>query len=349
MAAMEANFRHDMVVIDQQGQNTGVDGFAASLHNTIILALSGASTAPKSKSRNTLPRLVTGDLVSAIAMRRARCRVRPSGDQDHRAERRQRLPPQTDRKRGFPMASWRTSSSLWPRPIRLRAPRVFRYCCWKPTGAEGFQRGQKNSTRSGSMRRTPASCSSTTSSFRPIICSAGVEGRGFYQLMGEAAAGTPCHRYERHHRHRKGARCDGRIRQETARPSARRSGISRTPSSCSPTSRPAEPRRGCSSMIAIAKLLEGKLDVATASMAKYWVTELQSESGRQVSAIPPVGQATSMITPSPGCTATLPHRADLWRVERDHEDADRKEHVIARPPARGGCTLCGRYATVVVT
>ena len=27
----------------------------------------------------------------------------------------------------------------------------------------------------------------------------------------------------------------------------------------------------------IAKLLEGKLDVATASMAKYWVTELQSE------------------------------------------------------------------------
>ncbi|NQZ48539.1 MAG: acyl-CoA dehydrogenase family protein, partial [Erythrobacter sp.] len=30
------DFRHDMVVIDQQAKN-GVDGFAASLHNTVIL------------------------------------------------------------------------------------------------------------------------------------------------------------------------------------------------------------------------------------------------------------------------------------------------------------------------
>ena len=60
------DFRHDMVVVDQQGHK-GVEGFAASLHNVIILPYIVRHGTEEQKQR-WLPRLVTGDLVSAIAM-----------------------------------------------------------------------------------------------------------------------------------------------------------------------------------------------------------------------------------------------------------------------------------------
>ena len=60
------DFRHEMVVIDQQGQH-GVEGFAASLHNTIILPYLVRHGTEEQKKKY-LPRLVSGDLVSAIAM-----------------------------------------------------------------------------------------------------------------------------------------------------------------------------------------------------------------------------------------------------------------------------------------
>ena len=60
------DFRHDMVVIDQQAKN-GVDGFAASLHNTVILPYLVRHGTEEQKKKY-LPKLVTGELVSAIAM-----------------------------------------------------------------------------------------------------------------------------------------------------------------------------------------------------------------------------------------------------------------------------------------
>ena len=60
------DFRHDMVVISKQGEH-GVDGFGASLHNTIILPYLVRHGTEEQKQKY-LPRLVTGDLVSAIAM-----------------------------------------------------------------------------------------------------------------------------------------------------------------------------------------------------------------------------------------------------------------------------------------
>src|SRR3546814_11453374 len=60
------DFRHDLVVLDQQAEK-GVDGFAASLHNVIILPYIVRHGTEEQKKK-WMPRLVSGELVSAIAM-----------------------------------------------------------------------------------------------------------------------------------------------------------------------------------------------------------------------------------------------------------------------------------------
>ena len=60
------DFRHDMVVIDQQGKH-GVDGFGASLHNTIILPYLVRHGTEEQKQKY-LPLLASGEMVGAIAM-----------------------------------------------------------------------------------------------------------------------------------------------------------------------------------------------------------------------------------------------------------------------------------------
>ena len=60
------DFRHEMVVIDQQGKH-GVEGFSASLHNTVILPYLVRHGTEEQKKKY-LPKLVSGELVSAIAM-----------------------------------------------------------------------------------------------------------------------------------------------------------------------------------------------------------------------------------------------------------------------------------------
>ena len=60
------DFRHDMVVVNQVARK-GVDGFAASLHNVICVPYIVRHGTEEQKKR-WLPRLVSGELVSAIAM-----------------------------------------------------------------------------------------------------------------------------------------------------------------------------------------------------------------------------------------------------------------------------------------
>jgi acyl-CoA dehydrogenase len=61
-----ADFRYDVALFEQISRK-GVDGFAASLHNGIILPYVVAHGAEEQKQR-WLPRLCSGDLVAAIAM-----------------------------------------------------------------------------------------------------------------------------------------------------------------------------------------------------------------------------------------------------------------------------------------
>ncbi|MBO9712347.1 acyl-CoA dehydrogenase family protein [Sphingomonas sp.] len=60
------DFRHDVALVEQVGRH-GVDGFALSLHNVIILPYVLAHGTEEQK-RRWLPRLCSGELVSAIAM-----------------------------------------------------------------------------------------------------------------------------------------------------------------------------------------------------------------------------------------------------------------------------------------
>ncbi|WCL55679.1 acyl-CoA dehydrogenase family protein [Gimibacter soli] len=60
------DFRHDIVVVDQVARR-GIEGFAASLHNVIITPYIQTHGTEEQKKR-WLPRLVSGELVSAIAM-----------------------------------------------------------------------------------------------------------------------------------------------------------------------------------------------------------------------------------------------------------------------------------------
>jgi acyl-CoA dehydrogenase len=60
------DFRHDIVVFEQS-QRHGVDGFAVALHNIIILPYILAHGTEEQRSR-WLPKLVSGERVSAIAM-----------------------------------------------------------------------------------------------------------------------------------------------------------------------------------------------------------------------------------------------------------------------------------------
>ncbi|KMS53286.1 acyl-CoA dehydrogenase family protein [Sphingobium cupriresistens] len=60
------DFRHDLVVVDQIARK-GTDGFAASLHNVIVAPYIQLHGTEEQKQR-WLPRMVAGDLVTAIAM-----------------------------------------------------------------------------------------------------------------------------------------------------------------------------------------------------------------------------------------------------------------------------------------
>jgi alkylation response protein AidB-like acyl-CoA dehydrogenase len=60
------DFRHDVVLVETAAKH-GVEGFALSLHNVIILPYILAHGTEEQK-RRWLPRLCSGDLVSAIAM-----------------------------------------------------------------------------------------------------------------------------------------------------------------------------------------------------------------------------------------------------------------------------------------
>ncbi|MEC9017450.1 MAG: acyl-CoA dehydrogenase family protein [Pseudomonadota bacterium] len=60
------DFRHDLVVVDQISRK-GTEGFAASLHNVIVAPYIQLHGTEEQKQR-WLPRMVTGDLVAALAM-----------------------------------------------------------------------------------------------------------------------------------------------------------------------------------------------------------------------------------------------------------------------------------------
>lgn len=266
------DFRHDMVVIDQQAKN-GVEGFAASLHNTIILPYLVRHGTEEQKAKY-LPKLVTGELVSAIAM------SEPDVGSDLQSITTTALKDgngyrlngsktwiSNGQTADFIIVVAKTDPSEGHKGISLML--------LETEGAEGFQRGKK-------LDKVGLDAQDTSELFFDNVfipgdnILGGVEGKGFYQLMGE----LPQERLVIAMGAMTGIEKALDVTVEYVK---QRKAFGKTIWDFQNTQFTLADlkARGTAARVfvndCIEKLLEGKLDVATASMAKYWVTELQSE------------------------------------------------------------------------
>ena len=266
------DFRHDMVVIDQQAKH-GVEGFAASLHNTIILPYLVRHGTEEQKQKY-LPKLVTGELVSAIAM------SEPDAGSDLQSIKTTALKDgngyrlngsktwiSNGQTADFIIVVAKTDPNEGAKGISL--------LLLETEGAEGFQRGKK-------LDKIGLDAQDTSELFFDDVfipadnVLGGVEGKGFYQLMGE----LPQERLVIAMGAMTGIE---KALEVTVDYVKNRKAFGKTIWDFQNTQFTLADlkARGTAARIfvndCIAKLLEGKLDVPTACMAKYWVTELQSE------------------------------------------------------------------------
>ncbi|EAQ28992.1 acyl-CoA dehydrogenase, long-chain specific [Erythrobacter sp. NAP1] len=266
------DFRHDIVVIDQQAKHN-VDGFAASLHNTIILPYLVRYGTEEQKQKY-LPKLVTGELVSAIAM------TEPGVGSDLQSITTTALKDgngyringsktyiSNGQTADFIVVVAKTNPEERAKGISLML--------LETEGAEGFQRGRK-------LDKIGLDAADTSELFFDNVfvpaenVLGGEEGKGFYQLMGELAQ-------ERLVIAMGAATGIEKALETTLDYVKERKAFGQTIWDFQNTQFVLADlkARGTAARVfvndCIAKLLKGELDVATAAMAKYWVTELQSE------------------------------------------------------------------------
>ena len=266
------DFRHDMVVIEQQGRHN-VDGFAASLHNTVILPYLVRHGTEEQKKKY-LPKLVSGELVSAIAM------TEPGVGSDLQSITTTALKDGN----GYRLNGAKTYISngqiadfiiVVAKTDPNQRAKGISLLLLETEGAEGFQRGKK-------LDKIGLDAQDTSELFFDDVfvpaenVLGGEEGKGFYQLMGElpqerliiamgAIAGIE------------------RALDVTVEFVKERKAFGQTVWDFQNTQFVLADlkAKGTAARVfvndCIAKHLDGKLDVPTACMAKYWVTELQSE------------------------------------------------------------------------
>ena len=266
------DFRHDLVVLEQQAAK-GVDGFAASLHNVIILPYVVRHGTEEQKKR-WLPRLVSGELISAIAM------TEPGTGSDLQSVTTTALKDGN----GYRLNGAKTfiSSGQLANFIIVVAKtdpkeraKGISLMCLETEGAEGFRRGKK-------LDKIGQDAADTSELFFDDVfvpgdnVLGGEEGKGFYQLMGE----LPQERLVIAH----GAMLTiERALETTVDYVKQRKAFGQTIWDFQNTQfvlADLKARATAAKVFVndcIAKLLRGELDVTTASIAKYWLTELQGE------------------------------------------------------------------------
>tara|TARA_B100000678_G_scaffold190321_1_gene159125 strand:- start:3521 stop:4684 length:1164 start_codon:yes stop_codon:yes gene_type:complete len=266
------DFRHEMVVIDQQGKH-GVEGFSASLHNTVILPYLVRHGTEEQKKKY-LPKLVTGELVSAIAMTEPGVgsdlqSITTTAIQDGNGYRINGAKTyiSNGQTADFIIVVAKTDPKERAKGISLML--------LETEGAEGFQRGKK-------LDKVGLDAQDTSELFFDDVfvpsdaVLGGVEGQGFYQLMGELPQ-------ERLIIAMGAMTTIERALEETVAYVKDRKAFGKTIWDFQNTQFTLADlkARGTAARIfvndCIAKHLESKLDVPTACMAKYWLTELQGE------------------------------------------------------------------------
>jgi acyl-CoA dehydrogenase len=266
------DFRHDLVLLNQQAEK-GVDGFASSLHNCIILPYVVRHGTEEQKKK-WLPRLVTGELISAIAM------TEPGAGSDLQSITTTAIKDGN----GYRLNGAKTfiSSGQLANFIIVVAKtdpkegaKGISLMCLETDGAEGFRRGKK-------LDKIGQDAADTSELFFDDVylpgdsVLGGVEGRGFYQLMGELP------------QERLSIAIGAMMTIEkaldiTVEYVKQRKAFGKTIWDFQNTQFVLADlkARGTAAKVfindCIAKLLRGELDVTTASIAKYWLTELQGE------------------------------------------------------------------------
>jgi acyl-CoA dehydrogenase len=266
------DFRHDLVVLDQQAAK-GVDGFAASLHNVIILPYIVRHGTQEQK-RRFLPRLVSGELISAIAMTEPGVgsdlqSIATTAVRDGNGYRLNGAKTfiSSGQLANFIVVVAKTDPSQRAKGISL--------LCLETDGADGFRRGKQ-------LDKIGLDAADTSELFFDDVfvpadnLLGGEEGRGFYQLMGELpqerlviAVGAMS--------------VIEKALDTTVEYVKMRKAFGQTIWDFQNTQFVLADlkARGTAAKVflndCIAKLLRGELDVTTASIAKYWLTELQGE------------------------------------------------------------------------
>jgi acyl-CoA dehydrogenase len=267
------DFRHDLVVLDQQAKK-GVDGFAASLHNVIILPYIVRHGTEEQKKR-FLPRLVSGELISAIAMTEPGVgsdlqSIATTAVRDGNGYRLNGAKTfiSSGQLANFVVVVAKTDPTQRAKGISL--------LCLETDGADGFRRGKQ-------LDKVGLDAADTSELFFDDVfvpadnLLGGEEGKGFYQLMGELpqerlviAVGAMA--------------TIERALDTTVEYVKQRKAFGQTIWDFQNTQFVLADlkARGTAAKVflndCIAKLLRGELDVTTASIAKYWLTELQGET-----------------------------------------------------------------------
>jgi acyl-CoA dehydrogenase len=267
------DFRHDLVVLDQQAAK-GVDGFAASLHNVIILPYIVRHGTEEQKKR-WLPRLVSGELISAIAMTEPGVgsdlqSIATTAVRDGNGYRLNGAKTfiSSGQLANFVVVVAKTDPTQRAKGISL--------LCLETDGAEGFRRGKK-------LDKVGMDAADTSELFFDDVfvpadnLLGGEEGKGFYQLMGElpqerlviavGAMSTIEKALDTTVEYVKQRKAFGQTIWDFQNTQFVLADLK---------------ARGTAAKVflndCIAKLLRGELDVTTASIAKYWLTELQGET-----------------------------------------------------------------------
>jgi acyl-CoA dehydrogenase len=266
------DFRHDLVVLDQQAAK-GVDGFAASLHNVIILPYIVRHGTQEQK-RRFLPRLVSGELISAIAMTEPGVgsdlqSIATTAVRDGNGYRLNGAKTfiSSGQLANFIVVVAKTDPSQRAKGISL--------LCLETDGADGFRRGKQ-------LDKIGLDAADTSELFFDDVfvpadnLLGGEEGRGFYQLMGElpqerlviavGAMSVIEKALDTTVEYVKSRKAFGQTIWDFQNTQFVLADLK---------------ARGTAAKVflndCIAKLLRGELDVTTASIAKYWLTELQGE------------------------------------------------------------------------
>jgi acyl-CoA dehydrogenase len=266
------DYRHEVVLMDQLGKK-GVDGFGASLHNAIVMPYI-VHYGTEEQKRRWLPRLSTGELVGAIAM------TEPGAGSDLQGVK------TTARKAGnqyvlngsktfitngqtanLIIVVAKTDATLGARGVSLLIVET--------DGAEGFERG-RNLDKLGHEAQDTSELFFNDVKI-PTENLLGVdEGQGFFQLMGQLPQ-------ERLNIAVQGMATIERALELTIDYVKQRQAFGKAIIDFQNTQ---FVLAECKTEATVAKVfvnhciglhLDGKLDAATASMAKYWVSDLENK------------------------------------------------------------------------